>query len=137
MNTNTDLKTLTLLRQNLDGTDLAQPLAQLREREIVLLCHLTTNPTNEEVADKMCIRPKSVENYKTRISDKLELRGPHAVFRFVLKNCEFFKSLATVFLPPAQRAEQRTENREQRDAHKKIKLRGYPLTDYRFEPLSL
>jgi DNA-binding NarL/FixJ family response regulator len=100
MNTKMTIETISLLQQNLEGTAPSQLLTQLQEREIVLLCHLITNPTNKEISDKMCISNKSVETYKTRIGSKLGLTGPHALCRFVLKNHEFFEKLAPIFIPP-------------------------------------
>ena len=97
----------------MEGTDQSQPLLHLREREIELLCHLKTNPTEYEIGNKMCIRPKSVENYKKRIADKLGLKGRRAVVKFVLKNYKIFEELSQFFIKPAQRAEQGTGNREQ------------------------
>jgi DNA-binding NarL/FixJ family response regulator len=118
MNTKITIETLTLLKQNLTGTDIAQPLTLLQEREIELLCHMINEPSNEALGDKMCITTKSVENYKTRIGDKLCLRGHHALFRFVLKNRKFFRKLASIFITSAKRAEKQ-----------ETKLRGFPYMD--------
>jgi DNA-binding CsgD family transcriptional regulator len=128
MNTKMTIEIISLLQQNLEGIDQTTPLLNLQEREIVLLCHLKTNPTEYEVGYKMCIRPQSVENYKKRIADKLGLKGRRAVVNFVLKNYKLFEELSQYFIKPAQRTEQGTGNSSRK---KTVKLRGLSPHDLR------
>jgi DNA-binding CsgD family transcriptional regulator len=107
MNTQTTPKNRTLPPNGNESSEaaLAKLLKELTDREIELLCHLTDYPTNEEVADKMCISSKSIANYKNRIGEKLNLKGHRVLIKFVLKHFAFFKSIASVFVISAQRVE--------------------------------
>jgi DNA-binding NarL/FixJ family response regulator len=42
--------------------------------------------TNKEIADVLCVSPRTVENHRTNICSKLELRGSHALIRFAVEN---------------------------------------------------
>lgn len=60
-------------------------LTTLTQRELDLLVLLTEAPSNEELAQKLGIELKSVENYKTRMGDKLNQPGKGALLRFAIK----------------------------------------------------
>jgi DNA-binding CsgD family transcriptional regulator len=97
---------------------LTKLLKDFTDREIELLCRLTADPTNEEVANEMCVSSKSIANYKNRIGDKLGLKGHRALIKFVLRHCTFFKSVSNLFLNSAQRVEkQPTANSQQPTAN--------------------
>ena len=82
---------------NAEEVRLTKLLKTLTGREAELLCRLTTDPTNEEVADAMCVSPKSIANYKNRIGEKLGLKGNRTILKFVLKNCAFFSIFVGIF----------------------------------------
>ncbi|GAB2527340.1 helix-turn-helix domain-containing protein [Spirosoma aerophilum] len=50
----------------------------------VLFC-VANDLTTVEIADKLALTPKSVENYRTRIGRKLTMQGHHKLARFARK----------------------------------------------------
>lgn len=42
--------------------------------------------TTKEIADALCISPRTVEHHRTSIATKLELRGSHALTRFAVQH---------------------------------------------------
>lgn len=68
-------------------------LTTLTQRELDLLILLIEAPSNNELATKLCIELKSVENCKTRIGDKLNLTGKGALLRFAIKYRTLLESL--------------------------------------------
>ncbi len=110
---------------NTEDATLTKLLKDLTDRETELLRRLTADPTNEEVADAMCVSPKSIANYKNRIGEKLGLKGNRTILKFVLKNCAFFQSISSIFINPAQGAEkQETGNRKQETEKQKNRETG-------------
>ncbi|KFZ42348.1 DNA-binding response regulator [Anoxybacillus flavithermus] len=63
-----------------------QPKSPLtnREREIVRLTFL--GYTNNQIANKLKISPKTVENHKTNIMQKLGIKEKHELIQYALKN---------------------------------------------------
>lgn len=57
-------------------------LSQLRLREWEVLIHMANDLSNEEISLEMSITLKSVENYHTRIADKLHKKGKGKLSRF-------------------------------------------------------
>ncbi|NNU88472.1 response regulator transcription factor [Geobacillus sp. MR] len=55
-----------------------------REREIVRLTFL--GYTNSQIAQKLKISPKTVENHKTNIMQKLGIKEKHELIQYALKN---------------------------------------------------
>ncbi|MBW9219161.1 DNA-binding response regulator [Anoxybacillus ayderensis] len=55
-----------------------------REREIVRLTFL--GYTNSQIANKLKISPKTVENHKTNIMQKLGIKEKHELIQYALKN---------------------------------------------------
>lgn len=55
-----------------------------REREIVRLTFL--GYTNNQIANKLKISPKTVENHKTNIMQKLGIKEKHELIQYALKN---------------------------------------------------
>jgi DNA-binding NarL/FixJ family response regulator len=58
------------------------------ERRILQL--IAEYKTSKEIADVLCVSPRTVENHRTNISSKLELRGSHALIRFAVMNRPLF-----------------------------------------------
>ena len=55
-----------------------------REREVLYL--LAMGYTNHEIADRLLLSTKTVETYKLRIKDKLDIHGRSELVRFALDN---------------------------------------------------
>ncbi len=80
-------KLLVLAAQHPAGKpELIQSLALLTKQEIIILIHLADDPTAAELADTMHITPKSVANYKDRITAKLQLNGCRDLRRFAIQH---------------------------------------------------
>lgn len=62
----------------------SKPILSLREKAVVRLTSL--GYTNVEVAQKLGISPKTVENHKANIMSKLGLKGKHELVKFALNN---------------------------------------------------
>lgn len=62
----------------------AKSLLTNREREIVRLTFL--GYTNSQIAKKLKISPKTVENHKTNIMQKLGIKEKHELIHYALKN---------------------------------------------------
>ncbi|MEK5098383.1 response regulator transcription factor [Bacillus sp. FSL W8-0848] len=56
----------------------------VREKEIVRL--IVLGYANKEIADKLSISVKTVENHKTNIMQKLELDSKHELIQYAIKN---------------------------------------------------
>ncbi|MDQ3749076.1 MAG: response regulator transcription factor [Acidobacteriota bacterium] len=54
------------------------------ERRILQL--IAEDKTSKEIAEKLFIHPRTVDNHRTNISRKLNLHGSHALLRFALKH---------------------------------------------------
>lgn len=58
---------------------------ELSERETEVLRHIAFGYSNKEIADKLKISIKTVETYKTRLMEKLELRSRSEIVRYALR----------------------------------------------------
>ena len=78
-----------LLKDPLDQTSSPSspdnPLARLSERELEVLRLISLGHTNKEIANMLCLSVKTVETYKARVMEKLNLRSRAALVRFALK----------------------------------------------------
>jgi DNA-binding NarL/FixJ family response regulator len=54
------------------------------ERRIMQL--IAEYKTSKEIAEVLCVSPRTVENHRANICSKLELRGSHALIRFAVEN---------------------------------------------------
>ncbi|WP_084165627.1 response regulator transcription factor [Dyadobacter crusticola] len=73
-----------------------QDLAQLwsltrREWEVVAL--LSRGMATSEIAAKICVEPKSVDNYRRKIADKLKLKGRNKLAFYCLRNKDTLEQL--------------------------------------------
>ncbi|MEX1020780.1 MAG: response regulator transcription factor [Litorilinea sp.] len=59
---------------------------QLSEREIEVLRHIAFGYSNKEIGEMLIISVKTVETYKARLMEKLELRSRAALVRFALQH---------------------------------------------------
>ncbi|MFT0800036.1 response regulator transcription factor [Bacillus swezeyi] len=74
-----------IIRQWLNSESKKLPsILTVREKEIVRL--IVLGYTNKEIADKLSISVKTVENHKTNIMQKLELDSKHELIQYAIKN---------------------------------------------------
>ncbi|MGE0130475.1 MAG: response regulator [Blastocatellales bacterium] len=71
------------LRDDAPGSEepSAQPLTPMERR---ILNFIAEYKTNREIAEQLFISVRTVENHRHNISQKLNIRGPHALLRFAL-----------------------------------------------------
>ena len=58
----------------------------LKEREIEFIKHACTEMTYKEIADVMCLSPKTIEGYRNSIFEKLNLRNRTGLVIYAIKN---------------------------------------------------
>lgn len=58
----------------------------LSRREIEVLRYLAEGHSNQEIADRIKVSVKTVETYRTRLSDKLGLKGRAELYRFAVES---------------------------------------------------
>jgi DNA-binding NarL/FixJ family response regulator len=68
------------------ATDQDEALAQLSEREQEVLKLIALGYSNKEIAEKLILSVKTVETYKARIMEKLDLTTRAALVRFALQH---------------------------------------------------
>lgn len=74
-----------VIKQWLDSDSAKLPsVLTVREKEIVRL--IVLGYANKEIADKLSISVKTVENHKTNIMQKLELQSKHELIQYAIKN---------------------------------------------------
>lgn len=61
-------------------------LSRLTKTEMNILILLAEGKTSKQIGEEMFISHKTVDNHKTNISDKLELRGTHSLIKFAIEN---------------------------------------------------
>lgn len=62
------------------------PVDILSERELEVLQNIALGHTNKEIAEMLFLSVKTVETYKARVMEKLDLRTRAALVRFALKH---------------------------------------------------
>ena len=62
-------------------TAVSSPLDLLSDRELEVFEHIGRGISNKDIAGKMHVSPKTVETYKTRIREKLNLDSSHELTR--------------------------------------------------------
>ena len=65
---------LALKSINKTGND-ASPLDQLSSRELQIMMMITNGQTVKEIANKLCLSPKTVNSYRYRLFDKLKIKS--------------------------------------------------------------
>ena len=68
------------------GADTFSPLDSLSKRELQVLRRLAMGHTNREIADAYGISTKTVDTYRFRLLEKLNLRNNAELSRFALQN---------------------------------------------------
>ncbi|MEW6207001.1 MAG: response regulator transcription factor [Acidobacteriota bacterium] len=59
-------------------------LNDLTPTELRILKLIAQYKTSREIADEMCISPRTVDTHRTNICNKLDLHGSHALMKFAL-----------------------------------------------------
>ena len=78
-----------LLNRSRRAADLNRKIPALErltptERRILTL--ISDYKTSKEIADILCIHSRTVDNHRTNISQKLDLKGSHALLKFAVEN---------------------------------------------------
>jgi DNA-binding NarL/FixJ family response regulator len=68
-------------------------LGSLTPTEMKVLTLIAEIKTTKEIADALCLSPRTVEHHRTSIAGKLELRG-HALTRFAVKHQSALRNAA-------------------------------------------
>lgn len=61
-------------------------LSVLSEKEIRVLKLVAESKSTKEIAEEIFLSPKTVENYRYKISEKLELKGSYSLLKFAMEN---------------------------------------------------
>ena len=61
-------------------------LKDLTPTEIRILKMVAEYKTSKEIADVLCIHSRTVDNHRTNICQKLDLRGSHSLLKFALEH---------------------------------------------------
>ena len=61
-------------------------LSRLTKTELIVLSLLAEGKTSKQISEEMFISHKTVDNHKTNISEKLELKGTHSLIKFAIEN---------------------------------------------------
>lgn len=67
------------------GADKPAPAA-LSDRELEVLCKIAGGLTVSEIADRLCLSPKTVSTYRARVLEKLDLKTTADLVRYCLEN---------------------------------------------------
>jgi DNA-binding NarL/FixJ family response regulator len=70
---------------NKTKADIEHKLVDLSKKELDILKLIMRNKSSKEIADMLFISAKTVENHRSNICVKLDLRGPNALFRFAME----------------------------------------------------
>ncbi|MBK8983106.1 MAG: response regulator transcription factor [Ignavibacteria bacterium] len=61
-------------------------LESLTQTEKRILKFISENKTSKEIARDLFLSPRTIENHRTNISNKLNLRGSHSLIKFAIEN---------------------------------------------------
>lgn len=61
-------------------------LDSLTVTEKKILKFISENKTSKEIADTLFLSPRTIENHRTNISNKLKLKGSHSLLKFAIEN---------------------------------------------------
>jgi DNA-binding NarL/FixJ family response regulator len=64
----------------------ADPYERLTDREREVFQLVVEGKTNAQIADLLCISPKTVDNHRTRLMEKLGVHGTADLVRFAAKH---------------------------------------------------
>lgn len=75
-----------LFKRARHDSDKQTTLADLTETERKILKMVAEYKTSREIGDALFLSPRTIENYRTNICQKLNLRGSHALIKFALEH---------------------------------------------------
>jgi two-component system, NarL family, invasion response regulator UvrY len=64
----------------------AAPHEQLSDREYQVMLRIASGKTTKEIADELCLSPKTVGTYRLRLSQKMGLAGEAELTAYVFRN---------------------------------------------------
>lgn len=73
-------------RQTIELNERVPALQRLTPTESRILKLIADYKTSKEIADILCIHSRTVDNHRTNISQKLDLKGSHALLKFAVEN---------------------------------------------------
>lgn len=73
-------------------------LKELTKREWEVIRYLSNGLTSSQIAVEIFIEPKSVENYRSRIAHKLNLRGRNKLVWYCWTNKEIIEKYYRIFI---------------------------------------
>jgi len=59
---------------------------ELSKTELTVLKLIAEGKTSTQIAEELFISPKTVENHRTNINNKLNLKGTHSLIKFAIEN---------------------------------------------------
>ncbi len=68
-----------------DGNDV-NTVNNLGEREIEFLKHICTEQTYKEIADKLCVSPRTIDGYRDQLFEKLKIKTRVGLVMYAIKN---------------------------------------------------
>lgn len=74
------------IKNNFDGNDDFLKQFNLTKRESEILLLIKANNTNQQIADKLFLSVYTVETHRKNIMQKLGLKNPSALIKFILQN---------------------------------------------------
>jgi DNA-binding NarL/FixJ family response regulator len=77
-----------LLKRMVSGkkSDATLPMDRLTDRELEVFRMIGNGGSVKEIADKLCISPKTVEAHREHIKEKLNLKNSAELLRFAIRN---------------------------------------------------
>lgn len=77
-----------IMKINLANDELTGLLNKLSVSERKILKLISLNKTSKEIGSELNISPKTVENHRNNICEKLNLHGTHSLLKFAIENKE-------------------------------------------------
>lgn len=71
---------------SIDGENTASPFEQLSERELQICIMVINCEKVQDISDKLCLSPKTVNSYRYRIFDKLNITGDVELTRLAIRH---------------------------------------------------
>lgn len=82
----TDIVTQSLLKVKSEETELQTIWKDLKDTEIEFMKLACSELTYKEIADKMCLSPRTIDGYRDSVFAKLNVKSRVGIVLFVLKN---------------------------------------------------
>lgn len=82
----TDIVTQSLLKVKSEETELQSIWKDLKDTEIEFMKLACSELTYKEIADKMCLSPRTIDGYRDSVFAKLNVKSRVGIVLFVLKN---------------------------------------------------